>query len=73
MMAGKLRRLGPSWHEGPVRHRRASDGGTLILCPFGHLVDHVASGKWPTSAWSTRPATYRVRCYGTLCEDEVKP
>ena len=53
-------------HEGGVRFQRRSDGGTSVLCPYGHLVDSIAPGKFALSVWSTRGQGYRVTCYGKL-------
>lgn len=47
--------------------RRGTGGRTLVLCPYGHLVDVVERGQWATSVWSVRVGWGEVvTCHGVL-------
>ena len=61
--------MNQAYHEGhPVL--RHSPEGTLVLCPFGHVIMFQPVKNW-TGSWLEAKATdpnWRVRCYGAIPE-----
>ena len=53
-------------HEGRTILRPMKDGGTLILCPLGHVYHRVRPREWAGSIWEMYAGDPRwtVRCEG---------
>jgi hypothetical protein len=55
-------------HTGRPIIRTASDGGVLVLCPYGHLHTFIRRGQWAGAVWEANVSdpSYTETCWGTI-------